>query len=313
LIWLAFGEPPDCGVKNARMALTACPKAAGILFTASRTALDDFCHDLRGSYGVGMRRPVIGICTALERASWSVWDQEAMLLPRSYVDAVQRAGGLALLLAPDPVAAEHPGQLLELIDGLMLAGGADIDPDSYGADRHAETDGTVPERDVFEIALARAAIAADLPVLGICRGMQLINVACGGTLLQHLPESFGHHEHRRVVGSFDGADHDVALNEGSLAAAAAGEVAHATKSHHHQGVDCLGAGLVVSGSSSFDELPEAIELPRHRFVLGVQWHPEADTQSNVISAFVAAARAAAAERADGSPDGRPPQPALEES
>jgi putative glutamine amidotransferase len=261
-----------------------------------------------------MHRPVIGICTALERASWSVWDQEAMLLPRGYVDAVQRAGALALLLAPDAAVIDEPSQVLELIDGLMLAGGADIDPDSYGQPRHAETEGTVPERDAFEIALARAAIAADKPVLGICRGMQLINVACGGTLLQHLPERFGHHEHRRVVGSFDGADHDVALNEGSLAARAAGEVAHATLSHHHQGVDCLGAGLVVSGTSTLDELPEAIELPEHHFVLGVQWHPEADPDSNVIAAFVAAARAAGAASGDGHPpDGRRPQPALEES
>jgi putative glutamine amidotransferase len=250
-----------------------------------------------------MRRPVIGICTALERASWSVWDQEAMLLPRNYVDAVQRAGGLALLLAPDAALARDPEQAIELLDGLMLAGGADIDPDSYGEQRHAETGGTVPERDAFEIALARAAIAADLPVLGICRGMQLINVACGGTLLQHLPERFGHHEHRRVVGSFDGADHDVALAEGSLAAGAAGEAMHATLSHHHQGVDCLGAGLVVSGSSTLDELPEAIELPGRRFVLGVQWHPEADAQSNVIAAFVAAARAGS-----GGADGRAPEP-----
>jgi putative glutamine amidotransferase len=237
-----------------------------------------------------MRRPVIGVCTSLERAAWSVWDQEAMLLPRSYVDAVQRAGGLALLLAPDPALVEHPDQALELIDGLMLAGGADIDPRSYGAERHAETDGTVPERDAFEIALARGAIARDLPVLGICRGMQLINVACGGTLLQHLPESFGHHEHRRVLGSFDGADHDVSLHSGSLAADAAGETAHATKSHHHQGVDCLGAGLIVSGLSTIDDLPEAIELPGKQFVLGVQWHPEADPASDVIATFVAAAR-----------------------
>jgi putative glutamine amidotransferase len=156
-----------------------------------------------------------------------------------------------------------------------------------------------------------------MPVLGICRGMQLINVARGGTLVQHLPERFGHHEHRRVVGTFDGADHDVALSEGSLAADVAGELAHATLSHHHQGVDCLGAGLVVSGTSALDELPEAIELPERRFVLGVQWHPEADPGSNVIAAFVAAAGAAAAARGDGhasagaGADGRRPQPALE--
>jgi putative glutamine amidotransferase len=236
-----------------------------------------------------MRRVVIGICTALERARWSVWDQQAALLPRSYVDAVQRAGALALLLAPDERATEEPEQLLELIDGLMLAGGADIDPASYGERPHRETVDTVPERDAFEIALTRAAIERNMPVLGICRGMQLINVARGGTLLQHLPELYGHHEHRRVLGSFDGADHDVILTDGSLAASAAGEVAHATKSHHHQGVDRLGEGLVVSGLSTLDELPEAIELPDRRFVLGVQWHPEADPRSAVVAALVRAA------------------------
>ena len=132
-------------------------------------------------------------------------------MPMSYVEAVQSVGGLALILAPDEVLAEDPGQLLELIDGLMLAGGADIDPASYGQRTHPQTVDTVPERDRFEIALTRAAIAADVPVLGICRGMQLINVACGGTLIQHLPDHVGHEDHRRVVGSFEGADHDVAL------------------------------------------------------------------------------------------------------
>jgi putative glutamine amidotransferase len=120
--------------------------------------------------------------------------------------------------------------------------------------------------------------------------MQLINVAGGGTLLQHLPERYGHHEHRRVLGSFDGADHDVQLCEGSVAAEAAGELSHATKSHHHQGVDRLGDGLIVSGVSTLDDLPEAIERPGKSFVLGVQWHPEADPQSTVIEAFVDATR-----------------------
>jgi putative glutamine amidotransferase len=229
------------------------------------------------------------MCTALERARWSVWDQPAMLLASNYVEAVQRAGGLVVMLPPDPRLVEGPGEALELVDGLVLAGGADIDPAAYGQEAHAETLDTVPERDVFEIALVRAAIERDLPVLGICRGMQLINVACGGSLLQHLPERFGHSDHRRAVGSFDGADHDVRLIEGTLAARAIGESRHGTKSHHHQGVDRLGEGLVVSGLSMLDELPEAIELPGRRFVLGVQWHPEADAASPVVGALVQAA------------------------
>lgn len=221
---------------------------------------------------------------------------QALLMPRNYVQAVQDAEGMALVLPVDPELIDDPGQALDLIDGLMLIGGADIDPGSYGEATHPETVDTVPERDAFEIALTRAAIARDMPVLGICRGMQLINVARGGTLYQHVPERYGHHEHRRVVGSFDGADHDVLLAEGSLAARAAGELTHATKSHHHQGVRRLGEGLVVSGNSTLDELPEAIELPDCSFVLGVQWHPEADTASGVIGAFVAAAAMRSADR-----------------
>lgn len=244
----------------------------------------------------GMTRPVIGICAALERAKWSVWDQRAALLPFNYVQAVQRAGGLVAMLPPDPLLTEDPEQALDLIDGLILAGGADIDPASYGESPHPETVSTVPERDAFEIALTRGAIERDMPLLGICRGMQLINVACGGTLLQHLPDRYGHHEHRRVVGSFDGADHDVLLTEGSLAARAAGELAHTTKSHHHQGVDRLGDGLTASGVSTLDELTEAIEWgggsSDRRFVLGVQWHPEADLASSVVGALVDAAASA---------------------
>jgi putative glutamine amidotransferase len=233
---------------------------------------------------------VIGICTALERARWSVWDQPAMLLARNYIDAVQLAGGLVLMLPPDVALIEDPDQLLDLIDGLMLVGGADIDPAFYGQAAHEATVETVPERDAFEIALVNAAIERDLPVLGICRGMQLLSVARGGTLLQHLPEHFGHGEHLRSIGSFDGADHDVSLRAGSLAARAAGETEHATKSHHHQGIDRLGEGFVVSGHASLDDLPEAIELSDKRFVLGVQWHPEADVASRVIGALVQAAR-----------------------
>ena len=237
-----------------------------------------------------MPRPVIGICTTLEKARWSVWELDAALLPMNYVQAVQRAGGLAVLLPPDEYLVEEPDEVLALLDGLILAGGADIDPASYGEPRDEHTVDTVPERDRFEIALTRAAIERDLPLLGICRGMQLINVACGGTLIQHLPDRFGHGEHRRVVGSFEGSDHEVNLVEGSLAQEAAGQPVHTTMSHHHQGIDCLGSGLLVSGTSAFeDELAEAIEVPGKRFVLGVQWHPEADPESPVVAALVAAA------------------------
>jgi putative glutamine amidotransferase len=221
-----------------------------------------------------VRRPVIGVCAAVERARWTVWDDEAVLLPRAYATAVQRAGGLAVMLPPDPASTAEPDQTLDLLDGLILAGGADY--------------GESPERDAFELALAARAMERDLPLLGVCRGMQLMNLARGGTLIEHLPDVVGHEDHRLVPGAF--GDHDVRLVEGSLAARAAGATVTATKSHHHQGVDRIGSGFDVSGWAARDDLPEAIEDRSRRFALGVQWHPEADPLSSEIAALVASAR-----------------------
>jgi putative glutamine amidotransferase len=237
-----------------------------------------------------MRPPLIGLCTALERAAWGVWDQPALLLPRNYIDAVHRAGGVALMLPPDARVAAEPDLVLDLLDGLLLAGGADIDPQAYGAQREPQTIHTVPERDDFEVALARRAIERDIPILGICRGMQVMNVAQGGTLIQDLPTALGHQHHCRVPGSFDGADHPVQLEAGSAAARAAGGEHTGTLSHHHQGVGELGEDLVVTGWSQLDEVPEAIEARDKRFALGVQWHPEADETSQVIATLVEEAR-----------------------
>jgi putative glutamine amidotransferase len=239
---------------------------------------------------VADRRPTIGICTALEQAQWGLWDRPAALLAYEYITAIQAARALALMIPPDPRLVEDPDEALDPIDALILAGGADIDPAAYGAQPHPATHGTVPERDVCEIALTRRAVQRDMPVLGICRGMQLLNVALGGTLRQHVPDLVGHEEHRRNPGSFEDSDHDVRLEPGSLAARAAGEDLHATKSHHHQAVDALGEGLVITGRSALDDLAETIELPERRFVLGVQWHPEADRCSRVIAALVEQAR-----------------------
>jgi putative glutamine amidotransferase len=244
-----------------------------------------------------MRRPVIGICTSLEPARYGAWTELAALTPFAYVAAVQRAGGVALLLPPDATAAQDADVWLDRIDGLMLAGGADVDPATYGAEPHPQTGGTVLERDEFELALARRAMERDLPLLGICRGMQVLNVARGGTLVQHLPDDVGHAGHRRNLGTFAGNDHVVTLDEGSLAARAAGETDHRSASHHHHGVDRVGAGLVVTGRAAEDGVPEALEAPGHRFVLGVQWHPEADEASRVIAALVAEARDVVAARA----------------
>ena len=236
-----------------------------------------------------MSRPVIGICTAVERASWGAWDAVCNISPRVYTLTVQAAGGMALLLPPDDAAAEQPAEMLGLLDGLMLAGGSDIDPASYGAREHPETRGTWPERDRFELGLAHAALERDMPVLGICRGMQMLNVACGGTLAQHLPEVVGHEGHRHTPGAY--SDHDVRLEPGSLAARAVGAESTAVKSHHHQGIDEMGEGLAAVVWAEPDETVEAIELPQRRYALGVLWHPEEDERSNVIGSLVEAARA----------------------
>ena len=235
------------------------------------------------------RRPVIGICSALEDVSWANWTLLANVSPRSYTLTVQAAGGMALLLPPDDEAAEQPSEMLDLIDGLMLSGGSDVDPGSYGAVPHPETRGTWPERDRFELALTHAALERDMPVLGICRGFQLLNVACGGTLDQHLPDRLGNDDHRHTPGTF--GDHEVRIQEGTLAARAVGGGHSSVKSHHHQGIDELGEGLVAVGWSDGDDVVEAVELPDKPYALGVLWHPEEDERSNVIGSLVDAARA----------------------
>jgi putative glutamine amidotransferase len=235
-------------------------------------------------------RPVIGICSYLETMRWGAWEDRAAMVPAGYLGAVQRAGGLAVLLPPDPEAARDPDPVLDLLDGLILAGGVDVDPATYGASALPTTDPPNTERDAFELALARRALERDLPLLGICRGMQVMNVAAGGTLHQHVDNPI----HRRTLGQF--VDHEVRLEDGSLAARAAGETVHPSKSHHHQAVDALGEGFVVTGRSPQDDLPEAIEDPARRYALGVQWHPEADETSRLIGSLVSEARAAASMR-----------------
>ncbi|MGZ5313937.1 MAG: gamma-glutamyl-gamma-aminobutyrate hydrolase family protein [Solirubrobacterales bacterium] len=221
-----------------------------------------------------MPRPVIGICAAVEQASFGVWvDEHAVLLPLSYTRAVQRAGGVAMMLPPDPATTESPGEVLDHLDALVLGGGADIDVN--------------PERDRFETALARAALERDLPLLGVCRGMQILNVAAGGSLEQHLPDRLGHDRHRVTPGSW--SEHEVRLEPGSLAAEAAGAEQLTIKSHHHQGVSELGEAWKASGWSDEDETVEAIEAPDRSFALGVLWHPEEEPEGRVIPALAEAA------------------------
>jgi putative glutamine amidotransferase len=242
------------------------------------------------------RRPVIGVVAALEQANYGAWDEPCVLLQYVYVQAIQRAGGMAILIPPDHALAQNPDEILDRIDALLLAGGSDIDPALYGQESLPETTGIVAQRDEIELALITRAIERDIPSLCICRGMQMLNVARGGTLVQHLPDLVHGDEHRRNKGTFVGNEHDVQLERGSLVAQATGSEVTITKSHHHQAIGELGEGLVVTGRSTSDDLPEAIELADSTYVLGVQWHPEADAASQIVGSLVEQAKVSAATR-----------------
>lgn len=232
------------------------------------------------------RRPVIGIGAAIEPANWAAWREvEANISQRTYSLGVADADAIPVILPADDAATAAPDQVLDLLDGLLLAGGSDIDPATYGAEPHERTGGVRPERDRFELALARRALEREMPVLGICRGMQLLNVARGGTLDQHLGDAA---LHIHTPGTF--SDHDVRLEPGSLAAQAVGAERAGVRSHHHQGVAELGEGVVASGWAEPGELIEAIELPDRRWALGILWHAEELRRSPVIAALATAAR-----------------------
>jgi putative glutamine amidotransferase len=233
-----------------------------------------------------MSRPTIGITAATEDVSYGAWDEvPAFISPASYVQAVQRAGGRPILLLPDPEDAEDPNGMLDLVDALILTGGAgDVNPALYGEELHHETGPIQNERDAYELALARAAVERGIPTLGICRGMEVLNVVYGGSIEQHLPEVLGHEEHRHTPGTY--ADHEVRLAHGSLAARAAGSESTPVKSHHHQGIKEVGSGLEVTGWAAEDDAVEALEDPSCPFVLGVLWHPEEDEKSQLIKALV---------------------------
>ncbi|MEU5768596.1 gamma-glutamyl-gamma-aminobutyrate hydrolase family protein [Streptomyces asoensis] len=225
-------------------------------------------------------RPLIGVTTYLEpRARWNVWELDAALLPVGYPRLVQRAGALAAMLPPD--SPDHAAAAVARLDGLVIAGGPDVEPVRYGAEPDPRTGPPARERDTWELALIEAALAADLPLLGICRGMQLLNVALGGTLVQHID---GHAE---VVGAF--GTHPVAPVPGTRYADAVPEET-SVPAYHHQAVDRLGTGLVPSAHAA-DGTVEAVELPSARWVLGVQWHPEMGQDVRVVRALVEAAAA----------------------
>lgn len=214
--------------------------------------------------------PLIGVTSYLEQARFGLWDVPAVVLARSYVDAVVAAGGMPVLLPPvGRWLPEH----LSRVDGLVLAGGADIDPSRYGQAPHPQTGALRLERDTAEFGLFHLALEADLPVLAVCRGVQLVNIALGGTLHQHLPDVIGAESHLPQPGVF-GAN-EVKLAPGSKVAELVGD--HMTvHCHHHQAIDQLGSGLVAVGWAQ-DGTTEAVELPEASFVVGVQWHPEEDS------------------------------------
>lgn len=234
-------------------------------------------------------RPVIGITTYAQEATWGVWRLPAALIPLDYVDAVERAGGRPVLIPP---SEEGAGETLDTLDGIVFSGGADIDPSLYGAEPHPETDTPQARRDAGEMALLRAALERDLPTLAICRGFQLLNVARGGDLVQHLPDEVGNDEHKKLPGVF--AEHPVEVKDGTRLASIVGARSDVT-SHHHQGIGRVGEGLVETAWAQ-DGTLEGVEDPSLRFAVGVQWHPEAGEDEALFVNLVEEARAYRAER-----------------
>ena len=259
-----------------------------------------------------MTRPVIGVTAGIEPdARWRVWEEAAALLPASYPRVIARAGGRAVLLPPDEDGVE---ETVAALDGLVLSGGNDLDPALYGQAAHPLTRGLTPERDRAELALLRAALADGLPVLGICRGSQLIAVAAGGSLHQHLPELVGHQGHQPEPGRY--GRHQVRIDPASRTGAILGPLAKVA-SHHHQGIASVGTGLEALGTPlkavawAEDGTIEAVEgSARGRFLVGLLWHPEEDGDERPFASLVEAAGALRAGRAGRAGRGRAGSPGV---
>lgn len=234
--------------------------------------------------------PIIGLTTYLEQAQTGVWDVQAAFLPKVYFEAVYRAGGIPVLLPPQPVDAGVAATVLDALDGLIITGGKDVDPARYGQRPHPTTDAPRPERDAWEDALLTAAIERELPFLGICRGLQVLNVSRGGTLIQHLPDVVGSTRYNARGGVF--TVNEVAIDGGTKLAELVPDAAVGVKSYHHQAIDEVGDGLLVTARSD-DGTIQAVELPDHPFGVAVQWHPEEDAaeDARLFAGLVDAARA----------------------
>ena len=229
-------------------------------------------------------RPLIGVSSYREQARWGSWDVPCVLLPATYVDAIAAAGGEPVLLPTSAVTADVVGRL----DGLVIAGGADVDPGRYGELPGPHTVGMRPDRDATEALLIEAALAADLPLLAVCRGMQLLNVVLGGSLVQHVPDLPGARSHDPGPGAYE--PHTVAVTRGSqLYSLLGGTDANC---HHHQALDRLGRDLAVSARAQ-DVVAEAVERGGARYCVGVQWHPETGSDRRLFTALVQAASAPA--------------------
>jgi putative glutamine amidotransferase len=238
--------------------------------------------------------PTIGITTYHTIADWRGWSEDGALLPWKYVTAIRKAGGRPVLLPPGGDAAEAQATVA-VLDGVVIAGGGDIDPASYGAARHPRTEAAAPDRDAWELAIADAAIAMGMPMLGICRGMQVLNVACGGTLHQHVPDLVGHQGHSGPAHGF--GLHKVRVTSGTtvIAILPGGEYFD-VPTHHHQAVHEVGAGLTAVGWAD-DGIIEAVESDSvEQFLIGVQWHPEQGDDLRLFSALMAAADIFSSER-----------------
>lgn len=240
-----------------------------------------------------MRRPRIGLTTGIEEAEWGPWRATAAVLGLVYVRAVEVAGGRAFLLPPADDSVE---ETLDVLDGLVVTGGGDLHPSVYGADSHPETSPAGLERDRSELALLQGALARDMPVLAVCRGSQVLNVARGGDLVQHVPDVVGDGgRHKEAPGLF--AEHDVRLHVESRLGSLLGGGTTSVKSHHHQGFGRLGSGLREVAWAE-DGVVEAIEDPGARFALGVLWHPEEGEDMRLFHELVQQAAAYARERAE---------------
>ena len=232
-------------------------------------------------------RPVLGLTTYLEQARTGIWDVRASFLPHIYFDGVTRAGGIAVLLPPQPVDHNIAARVLDGLDGLVITGGKDVDPARYGQSAHPSTDPPRDDRDAWEFTLLEGALRRGLPVLGICRGAQVLNVAFGGTLHQHLPDVVGHTRHQ--LGDAVFSTSTVHTVPGTRLATVIGDTSDA-QCYHHQAIAELGEGLIVSARDG-DGVIEAVELPGDNFVLAVQWHPEEQLED--LRLFAAVVEAAA--------------------